>query len=312
MTESAKIQEKLLELMADGMPHAVQEMKRHLEQTGITGYSEGKFAGSINTLQRQNRIKKTDRATYVLVGEQERGRGSMKCCFVVSPIGAEGTEVRSNADKLVRHIIDPVCRSCGFQVERVDQMNDMGSITQTIIDKLKTAELVIADISEHNPNVFFEMGYRTCTGKPIIHLRKKGERIPFDVNTIRTFEYDLTDLDSVEAIKDRLQQTISAFSFDADGEDEPDTGSQNDSAVSKILPVLYEIQDSIARLREDIDKKDTETIQTIMQTSLNNAVKAESPETTMMKILLPELIKDPNMMANMMKISDMANKGKKK
>ena len=58
------------------------------------------------------------------------------------------------------------------------------------------------------------MGYRKCTDKPIIHLKKKGETIPFDVNTVRTFEYDLTDLDNVEETKKRLEQTIGTFSFE--------------------------------------------------------------------------------------------------
>ena len=58
------------------------------------------------------------------------------------------------------------------------------------------------------------MGYRKCTDKPIIHLKKKGESIPFDVNTVRTFEYDLTDLDNVEETKKRLEQTIETFSFE--------------------------------------------------------------------------------------------------
>ena len=55
------------------------------------------------------------------------------------------------------------------------------------------------------------MGYRKCTDRPIIHLKKKGESIPFDVNTVRTFEYDLTDLDNVEETKKRLEQTIGTF-----------------------------------------------------------------------------------------------------
>ena len=81
-------------------------------------------------------------------------------------------------------------------------------ITQTIINKLDHAELVIADLTEHNPNVFFEMGYRAQTQKPIIHLKSKGEKIPFDVTTIRAFDYDLTDLDNVEQLRDRLKKTI--------------------------------------------------------------------------------------------------------
>ena len=141
----------------------------------------------------------------------------MKTCFVVSPIGDVGSEIRINADKLFKYIISPVCKSCGFEPVRVDQINDSDSITQTIIDKLLSSELVIADISGHNPNVFFLFGYRKCTDKPIIHLKKKGESIPFDVNTVRTFEYDLTDLDNVEETKKRLEQTIETFSFETLG-----------------------------------------------------------------------------------------------
>ena len=100
-------------------------------------------------------------------------------CFIVSPIGAEGTDIRKRADQLFRHIISPVCEKCGFEAIRVDQLNQVDTITQTIVDALNTYELVIADITGHNPNVFFEMGYRASTGKPIIHLKQKDEKIGF-------------------------------------------------------------------------------------------------------------------------------------
>lgn len=234
----------------------------------------------------------------------------MKTCFVVSPIGEEGSEIRGNADKLFKYIISPVCKSCNFEPVRVDQINDSDSITQTIIDKLLTAELVIADISGHNPNVFYEMGYRKCTDKPIIHLKKKGESIPFDVNTVRTFEYDLTDLDNVEEIKKRLEQTIKTFSFENDtlGKDEE---INKQSFTQGILNMLYQIQDSITELKERVNKKDTETIQAIMQTSLNNAKKEESTDAIIMKMLLPELIKNPESFKNLMQIAESANKSMK-
>lgn len=192
----------------------------------------------------------------------------------------------------------------------MDQINDSDSITQTIIEKLLSAELVIADISGHNPNVFYEMGYRKCTNKPIIHLKKKGEIIPFDVNTVRTFEYDLTDLDSVEVVKNRLQQTISTFSFESvDNTPKQDT-EQSMQLFSEILPMLYQIQDSLTELKEQISKKDTETIQAIMQTSLNNAAKEESADAIMIKTLLPELMKNPAAFQNLMKIAEMVDKSK--
>ena len=300
MTKSARIQEKIIEILADGNYHTVQEIKSFLRKAGISDYSEGQFSGSLNTLLRNQSIQKMDRGIYK-IKQNWGGKDFMKTCFVVSPIGETDSEIRSNADKLFKYIISPVCESCGFEPVRVDQINDSDSITQTIIDKLLSSELVIADISGHNPNVFFEMGYRNCTDKPIIHLKKKGETIPFDVNTVRTFEYDLTDLDNVEETKKRLEQTIGTFSFE----------NNKQLFFQSILTMLYQIQDSITELKEQINKKDTETIQAIMQTSLNNAQKEESTDVVMMKTLLPELIKNPKLFQNLMQFAEMTNKPKK-
>lgn len=311
MTKSARIQEKIIEILADGNYHTVQEIKSFLRKAGISDYSEGQFSGSLNTLLRNQSIQKMDRGIYK-IKQNWGGKDFMKTCFVVSPIGETDSEIRSNADKLFKYIISPVCESCGFEPVRVNQINDSDSITQTIIDKLLSSELVIADISGHNPNVFFEMGYRKCTDKPIIHLKKKGETIPFDVNTVRTFEYDLTDLDNVEETKKRLEQTIGTFSFEnktnALGQDEE---NNKQLFFQSILTMLYQIQDSITELKEQINKKDTETIQAIMQTSLNNAQKEESTDVVMMKTLLPELIKNPKLFQNLMQFAEMTNKPKK-
>ena len=311
MTKSARIQEKIIEILADGNYHTVQEIKSFLRKAGISDYSEGQFSGSLNTLLRNQSIQKMDRGIYK-IKQNWGGKDFMKTCFVVSPIGETDSEIRSNADKLFKYIISPVCESCGFEPVRVDQINDSDSITQTIIDKLLSSELVIADISGHNPNVFFEMGYRKCTDKPIIHLKKKGETIPFDVNTVRTFEYDLTDLDNVEETKKRLEQTIGTFSFEnktnALGQDEE---NNKQLFFQSILTMLYQIQDSITELKEQINKKDTETIQALMQTSLNNAQKEESTDVVMMKTLLPELIKNPKLFQNLMQFAEMTNKPKK-
>lgn len=141
--------------MADGNYHTVQEIKSFLRKAGISDYSEGQFSGSLNTLLRNQSIQKMDRGIYK-IKQNWGGKDFMKTCFVVSPIGETDSEIRSNADKLFKYIISPVCESCGFEPVRVDQINDSDSITQTIIDKLLSSELVIADISGHNPNVFLK------------------------------------------------------------------------------------------------------------------------------------------------------------
>lgn len=237
----------------------------------------------------------------------------MKKCFVVSPIGQEGSEVRKRADQVFKYIISPVCEEAGFEAIRVDMVNQADSITQTIIDYLINSELVIADITGHNPNAFYEMGYRASTGRPMIHLKEKNENIPFDIAGIRTFDYDLSDLDSVEEIKSRLIKTIGALSFDEQSYQNEDgkiafKESQND--ISQLIPILYEIQDEISQLKSEIHNKDTETIQAVVKASVPTA-PIEDPNMAIMKAILPELLKNPNSMKALMELSEEAGKKKK-
>lgn len=234
-------------------------------------------------------------------------------CFVISPIGEEGSEIRKRADQVYKYIISPVCEECGFEAIRVDKVNQSDSITQTIIDYIKESELVIADITGHNPNAFYEMGYRASIGKPMIHLKEKPEKIPFDISGIRAFDYELSDLDSVAEVKARLTKTIGTMSFEFDDiENKKELQGQdivrNDN--TQLLSVLYEIQDEIAGLRSEIHNKDTETIQAIVKASVP-AAPIEDPNMTMMKALLPELLKNPNSMKTLMELGKAVEKDKK-
>ena len=234
-------------------------------------------------------------------------------CFVISPIGEEGREIRKRADQVYKYIISPVCEECGFEAIRVDKVNQSDSITQTIIDYIKESELVIADITGHNPNAFYEMGYRASIGKPMIHLKEKSEKIPFDIAGIRAFDYELSDLDSVAEVKARLTKTIGTMSFEFDDiENKNELQGQdivrNDN--TQLLSVLYEIQDEIAGLRSEIHNKDTETIQAIVKASVP-AAPIEDPNMTMMKALLPELLKNPNSMKTLMELGKAVEKDKK-
>ncbi len=47
----------------------------------------------------------------------------MKKCFVVTPIGNEGSETRKRTDQVFKYIIEPVCHECEFEVVRVDKIN---------------------------------------------------------------------------------------------------------------------------------------------------------------------------------------------
>ena len=297
------IKEMIMQLLSDGAGHSVSEMKDYLFEKGLEDYSEGQFAGSVNNLLRNKKIEKVNRGTYKIAGENltGEGRGSvMKKCFVVSPIGDAGTDIRKNADQLYQHIIKPVCEKCGFAAQRVDEFNTSNSITQEILDALNDYDFVIADLTGHNPNVFFEIGYRTKSQKPIIHLKRKDETIPFDVSSIRTFEYDLTDLDMVTATKDRLEQVIRNFKYDEYKESKRGNNFENNMIVASLNDIQYKID----VLTEEIKKKENETIKTVIETFNAQKPEPESLETEMMKILMPELIKNPNAADVLLRLSE--------
>lgn len=285
MTRSAEIKQKLMDMMKEDTQYAVQEMKDYLSSSDIKDYTEGQFAGVINNLVKNGTIKKVERGVYMLANEKK------KKCFVVSPIGDEGSNVRKQSDQLFNHIIKPVCEKCEFEVTRIDYETTPDSITQGILDSLKNYDLVIADLTGHNPNVFFEMGYRTSTGKPIIHLKQKGEKIPFDVSTIRTFEYDLTDLDIVEDTRNKLECAILSYNYE-NFEDE--TGESETVESQKISIVLNEILYRIEALSEEVKNKEQENIKTIIEACSSMQPRTETTEAQMMKILLPELLKNPS------------------
>ena len=297
------IKEMIMQLLSDGAGHSVSEMKDYLFEKGLEDYSEGQFAGSVNNLLRNKKIEKVNRGTYKIAGENLTGEGRasvMKKCFVVSPIGDAGTDIRKNADQLYQHIIKPVCEKCGFAAQRVDEFNTSNSITQEILDALNDYDLVIADLTGHNPNVFFEIGYRTKSQKPIIHLKRKDETIPFDVSSIRTFEYDLTDLDMVTATKDRLEQVIRNFKYDEYKESKRGNNFENNMIVASLNDIQYKID----VLTEEIKKKENETIKTVIETFNAQKPEPESLETEMMKILMPELIKNPNAADVLLRLSE--------
>lgn len=306
MASSSRIQEIIVEFLSDQENHSVQEIKSYLSQNNVDDYTEGQFAGSINTLLRNGTIRKIDRGIYSIKKRSE----DMKKCFVVCPIGEEGSETRLNADKLFKYIIKPVCEACEFNPVRVDQQNDANSITQTIIEALDNSELVIADISGHNPNVFYEMGYRARTKKPMIHLKKKGETLPFDVTTIRTLEYDLTDLDSVEEIKERLKKTIESFTY-SESEDEPAQEDVTENVSSAIMPLLYQILDTMGELKTEVKNFSTETIGTVIK-SMQPAQPQVSPDTALQMQLMSGLMQNPDSFMKLIELSDKLNKNGKK
>ncbi|MGH2903599.1 MAG: hypothetical protein ACRDK7_08465 [Solirubrobacteraceae bacterium] len=117
-------------------------------------------------------------------------------CFYITPIGEDGSEERKHADLLLGQIVEPAIEELGLDltVVRADKMTQPGMISQQILQHVLGARLVVADLSFHNPNVFYELAIRHATKLPTVLISRTAERIPFDIADLRVVRLDMTDL----------------------------------------------------------------------------------------------------------------------
>ena len=131
-----------------------------------------------------------------------------KVCFVIGPIGEKDSDVRKHADRVMNEIINPVVNKFGYEVIRADKYSIPGQITSQIVELIANADLLIADLSFHNPNVFYELALRHITRKPFVHLIREGEKIPFDIKDIRAIKFNLDNEESIKQAKRELREQI--------------------------------------------------------------------------------------------------------
>jgi hypothetical protein len=95
-----------------------------------------------------------------------------------------------------------------FKVERADHIAQPGMIDSQVISRLIEADLVVADLTTRNANAFYELGIRHMLQMPIIHLFKRGEKIPADVAPYRATEFSYEQKRDITEAKIALRKVI--------------------------------------------------------------------------------------------------------
>lgn len=106
---------------------------------------------------------------------------------------------------IIYKIIKEVCKENGIKARRADDMQD-GLIISNIIQGIIQSEIVIADVSGGNPNVFFELGIAQARRESGVIIISKGrKKTPFDVRNWQILAYDE---DNLKKLKNELSEKI--------------------------------------------------------------------------------------------------------
>jgi nucleoside 2-deoxyribosyltransferase len=120
--------------------------------------------------------------------------------FVIMPLSKDFDDVYQLG-------IKATCKDTGLYCERVDEQIFQETILERIYNQIYKADLIIADMTGRNPNVFYEVGYAHALGKNVILLTRNSEDIPFDLKHYPHIIYN----DKIVTLKDELQKRLSWF-----------------------------------------------------------------------------------------------------
>ena len=132
-----------------------------------------------------------------------------KTCFVISPIGDEGTEEREHANEIYE-LIEDATRNLEYNCDRADKIDAPGKINTQVLERVVDSDLVIADLTRQNPNVFYELAVRHTHNKPTVQIIKNTDNIPFDLFDQRTVEISFDDYSSSKESRSKIKEQIRA------------------------------------------------------------------------------------------------------
>ena len=112
--------------------------------------------------------------------------------FVIMPFAEHAGESRSEGffKEVYTSVVKPACERAGFDPSTADRKGS-DIIHTTILREILEADIVVADLTDHNPNVMFELGLRMALGsQPVCIIKSKDTGRVFDVdNVLRVYEY---------------------------------------------------------------------------------------------------------------------------
>jgi hypothetical protein len=110
------------------------------------------------------------------------------------------------ADVQLEDVLDAIkeaAKCCGIEAERVDEPSSNERITDRILESIRKAEFVIADLTSARPNVYYEAGFAHALGKIPIYIARQGTHLEFDLR-----DYPVIFFANLKQLKEQLERRL--------------------------------------------------------------------------------------------------------
>lgn len=133
-----------------------------------------------------------------------------KECSVITPIGDNNSDIRRHIDGIIEQAIEPALGG-KYKIVTAHKEHAIGSINDRVVKSVLEADLVVANLTNINPNVMlYELAIRYSFGKPDIVIGEEGTKLPFDMIDENTIFYrnDPTEANELRQKLIEFQKTI--------------------------------------------------------------------------------------------------------
>jgi len=113
--------------------------------------------------------------------------------FFISPIGDADSAARKRSDGILNQVLRPsLTPEYVKEINRADDYHLPAEVTSEVVMRIRDSSLIVADVSDNNPNVFYELALAHALGKPTIIIKSVDSKLAFDISTDRTITYSNT------------------------------------------------------------------------------------------------------------------------
>ncbi|MGI8655084.1 MAG: hypothetical protein ACR2LC_07685 [Pyrinomonadaceae bacterium] len=123
-------------------------------------------------------------------------------CLILGPLDGEFD--------LVRETINEILVGLGIRPIRIDDRTYGIHLSESVLQDIAKADLIIADITGSNPNVMYELGFAHALKKPVLQIvEKEAGNIPFDLAGSLYYSYDSPKRpNEIKKFKEKFGETI--------------------------------------------------------------------------------------------------------